>query len=363
MGDAARMEELGREIQELKNTLQQRTEDLFDSDHTSLFEYAESVANYNTAQFQLKVKRTLKGHGSKVYSLDWAREEQVITQLVSASQDGILIIWDALTTIKVNAILLRSSWAMTCGISPTASLVASGGLDNTVTIFNISGAGDEQPPIAHEFAEDHTGFISDCYFLSDSQLISTSGDKTAILWDINNERPSQVFEGHEKDIMCCDVSPDQNTFLTGGLDTINMLWDIRQANPVMYYGGHEKDVNSIKYLPSGNAFISGSDDGSVRLTDLRIDRAFNAYSSNDMISVSSVDVSASGRFIFTAGTLGNGNNGPEGLCLVWDTLSAIVVHGIDYPSKIGDIAVSADSRALGVGNWDNSVRIYTLMSA
>ena len=48
-------------------------------------------------------------------------------QLVSASQDGKLIVWDAYTTNKVHAIL-RSSWVMTCAYSPTGNFVACGEL-------------------------------------------------------------------------------------------------------------------------------------------------------------------------------------------------------------------------------------------
>ena len=41
----------------------------------------------------LKVRRLLKGHFGKVYATDWAGSGN---ELVSASQDGKLIIWDAM---------------------------------------------------------------------------------------------------------------------------------------------------------------------------------------------------------------------------------------------------------------------------
>jgi WD40 repeat protein len=62
----------------------------------------------------LKVRRTLKGHLAKIYSLHWATDKR---HIVSASQDGKLIVWDAYTTNKVHAIPLRSSWVMTCAYS------------------------------------------------------------------------------------------------------------------------------------------------------------------------------------------------------------------------------------------------------
>ena len=55
--------------------------------------------------------------------------------LVSASQDGKLIVWDSYSTNKVYAIPLRSSWVMTCAYAPSGSFVACGGLDNICSIY------------------------------------------------------------------------------------------------------------------------------------------------------------------------------------------------------------------------------------
>lgn len=49
----------------------------------------------------MKVKRTLKGHLAKIYAMHWASDKR---HLVSASQDGKLIVWDAFTTNKVTVI-------------------------------------------------------------------------------------------------------------------------------------------------------------------------------------------------------------------------------------------------------------------
>ena len=67
--------------------------------------------------------------------------------LVSASQDGKLIVWNAATENKINAIPLRSSWVMTCAFEPTkGELVACGGLDNLCSIYKINTANDGQTP-------------------------------------------------------------------------------------------------------------------------------------------------------------------------------------------------------------------------
>ena len=91
-------------------------------------------------QLGIKNRRVLKGHFAKIYAMHWCDNEgDVGKQLVSASQDGKLIVWNAQSTNKVHAIPLRSSWVMTCAFSPVGNRVACGGLDNICSIYNLSG--------------------------------------------------------------------------------------------------------------------------------------------------------------------------------------------------------------------------------
>ena len=69
-------------------------------------DYARDFAAI-TKSDKLKIRRTLKGHLSKIYAMQWAADAH---HLVSASQDGKLLVWDGLTTNKLHAIPLRSTW-------------------------------------------------------------------------------------------------------------------------------------------------------------------------------------------------------------------------------------------------------------
>lgn len=85
----------------------------------------------------IKNRRILKGHFAKIYAMHWA-EGACSRQLVSASQDGKLIVWNAFTANKLHAIPLRSSWVMTCAFAPGGGFVACGGLDNICSIYNVN---------------------------------------------------------------------------------------------------------------------------------------------------------------------------------------------------------------------------------
>lgn len=82
----------------------------------------------------MKVRRVLKGHVGKIYSMDWAADKP---HLASASQDSKVIVWNALTTHKIHALPLRSPWVMTCAFSPVGDFIATGGLDSLCTIWNV----------------------------------------------------------------------------------------------------------------------------------------------------------------------------------------------------------------------------------
>ena len=47
-------------------------------------------------------------------------------------KDGKLIVWDAFTTNKENAVTMPTTWVMACAYGPSGNVVACGGLDNKV---------------------------------------------------------------------------------------------------------------------------------------------------------------------------------------------------------------------------------------
>ncbi|KAF1742294.1 hypothetical protein MXB_209 [Myxobolus squamalis] len=98
------------------------------------------------AKVTLKCRKVLVGHLSKVNAFDWDGDSE---NILSASQDGKLIIWNSHTGLKHAAVPLKSSWVMTCAYCRSDSdFLACGGLDNICTIYRK--VGDENPRIKQE---------------------------------------------------------------------------------------------------------------------------------------------------------------------------------------------------------------------
>ena len=146
----------------------------------------------------MKVRRILKGHVAKIYAMHWAYDKR---HLASASQDGKLIIWDAYTTNKVHAIPLRSPWVMTCAYAPSGAFVACGGLDNVCSIYSLKNRDNASVNKVARELSGHTGYLSCCRFISDRQILTSSGDMSCMLWDIDTGVKTLEFNDHTGDVM------------------------------------------------------------------------------------------------------------------------------------------------------------------
>jgi len=351
---AAEIERCKADIANLKHQIDQLRGD----PETQEQPLADAAANANVSRVQvgLKQRRILKGHFGKIYALHWASDSR---NLVSASQDGKLIIWNAYTTNKVHAIPLRSSWVMTCAYSPSGSMVACGGLDNLCSIYKLptGGAGaakDGQHKTYGELAQ-HEGYLSCCRFVRDSEIITSSGDSTCILWDVETKTATSVFADHTGDVMSVSTFDANNVFISGSCDATAKLWDYRTPSKnacVKTFAGHESDINSVQFFPDGNAFGTGSDDSSCRLFDIRAYGQINKYSNDKILcGITSVAFSKTGKMLFAGYDDYN--------CYVWDTqLGQLVDQLIGHDNRVSCLGTTEDGKALATGSWDTLLKIW-----
>eukprot|EP00559_Dactyliosolen_fragilissimus_P003720 CAMPEP_0184867634 /NCGR_PEP_ID=MMETSP0580-20130426/27354_1 /TAXON_ID=1118495 /ORGANISM="Dactyliosolen fragilissimus" /LENGTH=352 /DNA_ID=CAMNT_0027368049 /DNA_START=69 /DNA_END=1124 /DNA_ORIENTATION=- len=300
----------------------------------------------------MKLRRTLKGHFGKVYAMHWAGDSQT---LISASQDGKLIVWNAFTTNKLHAIPLRSSWVMTCAFEQSkGNLVACGGLDNICSIYNISSQQQQNRAIKELAA--HDGYLSCCRFTDEGHILTSSGDSTCIHWDVENGEVLNTFCDHTGDVMSLAISPDNsNIFVSGSVDSTARIWDIRSGKNVQTHLGHESDINSVDFFPDGHAFGTGSDDSTCRLFDMRCYGEVNRFGTESIISgITSVAFSKSGRILFAGYDDFN--------TYAWDTLSNGTNHAYQlsqpHDNRVSCLGVSPKGDALCTGSWDTFLKVW-----
>ncbi|CAH0724095.1 unnamed protein product, partial [Brenthis ino] len=342
------LESLLREAEALKQKLEEERQKLNDVTLSCVAERLEPI-NFPT----LKLRRVLKGHQAKVLCSDWSPDKR---HIVSSSQDGKLIIWDAFTATKELTISMPSTWVMACAYAPSGNMVAAGGLDNKVTVFPLASGGAEEEPTARKrTVATHTSYMSACLFPNtDRQLLTGSGDGTCALWDVESGQLLQSFQAHAADVMALDLAPSDmgDTFVSGGCDRAVLVWDMRSGHAVQAFDTHLSDVNSVRFHPSGDSLASGSDDSCCRLFDLRADREVARYGKDSLLfGVNSVEWSLSGRLLFAGYS--------DYTACAWDALRAARVCVLcGHEHRVARVQLAPDGTALSTASWDTTLRVW-----
>ena len=256
-----------------------------------------------TSPIDIKSVRELIGHFDKVIGVDFSGLPNLF---VSASLDGKLIVWDAMTTFKKRAVKLSSPFvACTCFEKSSNALIASGGMDNLCSIYEASLIDPGMPAsLANKpkaVLSGHQGYISGCcFFQGPSKILTSSGDCSTNLWDVETARPLRTLKAHAAGVLAVAAAPDGDIFATGGVDSAVKVYDIRLKVPVTHsFNGHIADVNDISFFPDSQAIGTASSDATSRIFDLRAGLEMNQFD-HDRITrgVTCCRFSKSGRFLF-----------------------------------------------------------------
>jgi len=275
-------------------------------------------------------------------------------KLVSASIDSSVIVWNGRTAAKSCLIRVSSAWMMTVAMSPSGNFVACGGLDSLATGYSVDleGIPDDKRATAPVWElQRHDGYVSCCRFVSDEQLLSSSGDGSCILWDLPSREPLTNFHGHEADVL--SLTPlTESTFVSGGIDCTAKVWDMRTGRCEQSHEGHESDVNSLDRFPDGQAFATGSDDHTARIFDTRCWGQVATFGGLKMVTVTSVALSLSGRLLYAGYD--------DAQCRIWDVMRGELLDTSlkGHNRRVSGVGVSHGGYAIATSSWDNSVKIW-----
>lgn len=315
----------------------------------------------------LKEQRHFHGHRMRVLGTAWHPDS---THLVSIDQTGMTIVWDTVAASPSGYI--RRKLCTSVAVAPVTNgdlektIVAIGGLDNSLSICNIptsSGSQSEVTATLPKTGATHDGLISSLAFLDTGTVVSAGGDGDLRIWDVGKGETAQVLRGHTRDARCVAVGAGGGRaprIASCSLDGTVRLWDPRSGGATHTFEcGHE--TNAVCHYAAGDVVAAGSDDGVVRLFDARSYATLAELSATTKPAaapITGVQSSVSGRALFTAhddASLG-----------VWDPLGddagrthRLVVHRTLNKETLTGLALSADGAALAVGGFDTSVRVFT----
>mgnify|MGYP001463936543 CR=1 FL=1 len=193
-----------------------------------------------------------------VWSLAFAGDSM---HFLAATHDWKVTLWDASReTAPLHVFDGHENAVQALAYAPAGSLVASGGADRTVKLWNLSNLNLVR---TYRGARD---FITSVAISPDGKLIAAASlDGSFRVWSTSSRSQRRRFAGHTGAINQIAFAPDSRHLVSAGSDGTVRLWDVERRRAIRAYTGHQGEVKAAQFSPDGTRIATAGADGTIRI--------------------------------------------------------------------------------------------------
>jgi WD40 repeat protein len=291
----------------------------------------------------------LKGHRGVIYAVALSPTGKL---LASGGDDKTLRLWDLTSGKEIRALGSHAQRIRCVCFSRDGKLAASASDDGTVRIWNVA-AGKE----LHQLAA-HSQPVTTLAFSPDGKVLVSGGrNRRLCLWDVATGKVVRQVQGHFSALVSTAFSPDGKILASAGTDGRVRLWDMTTAQQQLRHG-HQAAVHALAYSPDGRTLISAGFDNSIRFWDPATSRELRHF---EVVpeGVTSMALSPDGAIIASAArATGAGDKNP-GIRL-WDSATGKEIRRLKgHPKGVFCLAFSPSGKILASGGEaEQDVRLW-----
>jgi hypothetical protein len=184
-------------------------------------------------------------------------------------------VWEVATGKELPALgtLPIGGGAKSLAISLDGKLVATGGMDGIVRLWDVAGRKGArelrgQQGSIWSLAFSPNGRRLAAVTASNSRMFSAFGeDRTIRVWEVGTGSEVMKLQGPRNGSWCVAWSPDGRLLATGGEDDLARVWEVASGEERLCLRGHQGAVVSLVFTPNGR-LVTGSYDTTALVWDL-----------------------------------------------------------------------------------------------
>jgi WD40 repeat protein/tRNA A-37 threonylcarbamoyl transferase component Bud32 len=285
---------------------------------------------------------TLLGHTNKVASAAFSPDGR---RIVTASWDYTAQVWDAQRGARQLILKGHTRPVLSAAFSPDGRRIVTTSQDRTVRVWDANKGTETLA-----FTE-HADHVHAAIFSPDGlSIASASEDGSVRVWDASTGAEQNILWGHVNGVITLAFNPNGTQLATGSWDQTARIWDASTGVELAVYRGHAGGVRSVAFSPDGVYLITGSDDNIARIWDTTVDTepvVLRGHAS----SVRSVAFSSDMIRILTASD--------DGTARLWDTIQMPAGMGlIGHTRGVLAAAFSPDGQKVVTGSEDHTTRLW-----
>jgi WD40 repeat protein len=233
----------------------------------------------------------------------------------------------------------------TVAISPDDRLVAAGGSDGKILVWDIA-TGQNLLNI-----EAHNGYSFGLVFISDSKKLISGGvdDHYIKIWDLESGICLKSWQTSAS-IYRIALSADDQTLACNGENGNVLLWDVKTGQPRQKLTGHDGVIICVAFQPQGKLLASSSFDSTIKVWDLTTGECIYTLTEHTQL-IWSIAFNTLGTQLVSTSF--------DTLIKLWDVETGCCLKTIQAHSRAAVEGIfSPDGRYIVSGSQDLTVRIW-----
>jgi WD40 repeat protein len=295
-------------------------------------------------------RRLFLGHEAEVRSVAFSPDTKL---LASGGADRQVMLWDIESGELERVLLGHENTVTSVAFSPDGQTLASASDDGTVRVWKLNH--EQQVAVL----EGPGGCLLSLAYAPDGKTIACgSGWRTREpkirLWSTDGYQELTALQRHTGHIWSVVFSPDGQTLASGSADNTVRLWDTETFEERQVLHGHKGWVWSVAYSPDGSLLASGGGDHTVKLWDAHTGGS-RASLSGHKNGVRTVRFSPDGRVL--------ASGADDQTIRLWNPehrLEQATLQG--HTRGIWCVAFSPDGTMLASASLDGTVRLWDVSS-